>query len=498
MSSGRSPGRDPRRPARPPAGLHPSRRRPVCPPCRAWRRCPAGCRATGPERGMGPNPQGIRPAGTGDDLGLATGRRRPARCSATQPCSSIGSTTGKPASASRGRGTAGPRRSAELLGPAQGGGQRTTILLARAVVSQCDLELADEHGQRGPQLVGGIAAEPPLALVGDVQTGQQVVERAAQEIELVAGPGLGQAPAGVGGVEPACRLDQRDSGARARRESPRQSTAAASQIPALRAASSQASVASVASIGPIGAQTISSIAGWRTSARSGAGGSPPRSAARARRTAGPRAGGHAGTPPGAALPIQSPPRPRPAGQGPFLREGLRIGQVARVVDPTPAFVEDQPSQPIGPGLLSQREGALLRLPLHALGMDLGRRGQDRQRRVEPLAHPAIQVDPRRDVQRRREDQQRQRQHRQEQRREPPGQAHVRPRRRRGLVEISPAAHLWMTPGRGPRACGSSITCTSSVFDSPSKLCPRRGRRSASATAPGRVPEEEVKAPAPWP
>ena len=102
----------------------------------------------------------------------------------------------------------------------------------------------------------------------------------------------------------------RDSGASARRESPRQSTAAASQMPALRAASSQASVASVASVGPIGAQTISSSEGWRSLRRPRADGSLPRSAARAPedgRTSGRRTRRRLS--PGPALPIQSPPRP---------------------------------------------------------------------------------------------------------------------------------------------------------------------------------------------
>ena len=96
---------------------------------------------------------------------------------------------------------------AELDGTPQRGREDPSILLARSLLPQRDLDLSDEDRQRSPQLMRGVAAEPPLPLIGDVQPGQEFVERTPQLVELVASPGLVQAPAGVAGVEAPRRRD---------------------------------------------------------------------------------------------------------------------------------------------------------------------------------------------------------------------------------------------------------------------------------------------------
>ena len=107
-----------------------------------------------------------------DDLDRP-GRRWPlARCSATQRPRSSGSPAGKLGLA---LGAAEEQQRlddlAELDRSAQGGCQGTAVFLARTLVPQGHLELADEDRQRRPQLVRGVAAEPPLPLEGDVQPG---------------------------------------------------------------------------------------------------------------------------------------------------------------------------------------------------------------------------------------------------------------------------------------------------------------------------------------
>jgi hypothetical protein len=74
---------------------------------------------------------------------------------------------------------------------------------------QSNLDLSDQDRQRRPQLVRGVAAEPSLPLVGDLQPGQELVESTPKLVQLVAGPGLVQAPAGFGGVEAPRRRDHR-------------------------------------------------------------------------------------------------------------------------------------------------------------------------------------------------------------------------------------------------------------------------------------------------
>ena len=203
----------------------------------------------------------------------------------------------------------------ELHGPAQGRGQRPTILLARALVPQRDLELTDEHGQRRPQLVRGVAAESALPLEGDVQPGQQVVERAAEVVELVAGPGLGQDQPGSAASSPRAdstmpRQGPQAPAARARgtarpppARSPRSGRPAAR--PAWRASPPS---------GRAGRRRPGPGSGERTAAAAGRRPSGPASA-RAPETRRPRAGGSAGRP---ARPRPGDP---PAGPGPARRGG---------------------------------------------------------------------------------------------------------------------------------------------------------------------------------
>ena len=71
-----------------------------------------------------------------------------------------------------------------------------SIFLGRTVAAERDLDLAEQGRQRGPELVRGIAREPPLPFVGLahpveglVQPFQKVVERPSQLVQLVASAG---------------------------------------------------------------------------------------------------------------------------------------------------------------------------------------------------------------------------------------------------------------------------------------------------------------------
>ena len=96
----RSPGRDPRRPARPPRGPEASRRRPASPRSVLVGVVQQVVEQLAQERGMGPGSTRNPARRHGGRPRLASADGRPARCSAAQRCNSIGSTPGNPASAS--------------------------------------------------------------------------------------------------------------------------------------------------------------------------------------------------------------------------------------------------------------------------------------------------------------------------------------------------------------------------------------------------------------
>ena len=309
------------------------------------------------ERRMGPDPGSVGQQGQVDDLGRGVGRGRPARCSATQRSRSIGSQSGSAASAS-----ARPRNSnASTIRPswtarASAEPRIATILLARALLPQRDLDLADQDRQRRPQLVRGIAAEPPLPLVGDVQPGQQVVERTAQVVELVAGAGLVQAPAGVGGVEPPRRVDHprqrrerapREPAAEQRRDQPGPD-AQGDEEPAQRGERRL-----VGSERGADGQDQGGMERTGRCARRSAPGDPPRPASRMHRP--PRAGCGAGRSARRALPIDQPGRQiGRAGVGNPRIGQVRVDQVSRAIDATargrrrPSSAADRAPIP-GPG-----------------------------------------------------------------------------------------------------------------------------------------------------
>ncbi len=76
--------------------------------------------------------------------------------------------------------------------------QGSSVFLGRAVASQRNLDLAEQAGQRRPELVRGVAREPLLPLDLLVQSIQQSVERAREEVELAPGPWDRQAMVAVG------------------------------------------------------------------------------------------------------------------------------------------------------------------------------------------------------------------------------------------------------------------------------------------------------------
>ena len=126
-----------------------------------------------------------------------------------------------------------------------------------AFLPQGNLDLSDQDRQRRSQLVRGIAAESSLPLVGDVQPRQEVVEGSSQVVQLVAGPGQFQAPAGVGRVQLAGRLDHpRHRGQAPGGRAGDRARPPSSQIPALKVTRSHPRVASVDSLGSSGAQTV--------------------------------------------------------------------------------------------------------------------------------------------------------------------------------------------------------------------------------------------------
>ena len=365
----------------------PSPRGSAFPAGRACRRCPAGCRATGRAAADAPGPRPRRHARPGAGPRPRdrpwTGPPGVRRPSDPAPAARIPGAGRRPR---RGRGTATPRRSVRAGRPGPGRTSRiAAIFLGRALLPQGDLDLSDQDRQRRPQLVRGVAAEPSLPLVGDVQPRQEVVERPAQLVQLVAGPGLVQAPAGVDGVEPARRRDH----PRQRRERPpgepatqqgreqpgprrsrRRGTSPASRA-SPRSGRAEPSGQDQGRIEHLGGVRRRSAPGDAAAAREpDAGDRPGRMRRRATRQVAP-------------LPIDQPGRQlrRCRWAGSPLRREIRIDQVARMIDAAAPIVEDHPAQPIRPRLLAQGQDPLLRLPLDAVGMDLGRRRQDRQRRV---------------------------------------------------------------------------------------------------------------------
>ena len=96
----------------------------------------------------------------------------------------------------------------ELTSPTQRGFENASILFERPFLPEGDFDLADQHGERGAQLMRGVTAETPLALVGEVQPRQQIIEGTPQKIELVTSSDLLQTPSGIGRIEISSRLDQ--------------------------------------------------------------------------------------------------------------------------------------------------------------------------------------------------------------------------------------------------------------------------------------------------
>ncbi len=91
----------------------------------------------------------------------------------------------------------------ELESARQGRLQDAAIFVWRAILSQRDLELPGEDCKWCAQLVGRVVAESALAMIGDLQSCEQVIKRTAQFVQFIAGSGFLQVPAGVEGIEPA-------------------------------------------------------------------------------------------------------------------------------------------------------------------------------------------------------------------------------------------------------------------------------------------------------
>ena len=241
----------------------------------------------------------------------------------------------------------------EVVGLVADPGQDPAVLLGRAVAAEGDFDLADHRGQRGPELVRGVAGEPPLPLEGLVAAAEQPVEGVGQVLQLVAGRGDREPDEGSSAPG---RGRRRPSGQRRQGPPAEPPAHQGGQAPERRSRARPGSgprSRRVASTGSSRSPADRTSAGrWRggpTSGRGGAGRLQPA----------------AGDPPGTAPAVD------PAGAGPVERVGL--AQVGRAVERAPRIVEDRPADLLAAGLLAGDHPTVVGLPLQPARLVLGQR-----------------------------------------------------------------------------------------------------------------------------